>query len=665
MSVQVVNQDSVLQHALDIVSETTHRLWITSPWITQRPASLLLRDALPRVARGQLDTRIVYRVKEPADLDITDLDALKALEDAGCLVRYSTRLHAKLILADSAALVSSSNLTATAGYGLDEAAAWRNEELGVVIRSDDAVLSELESQFEAIWSSATRVDESTIGIAMDFPTVRQFSFVAIRDVRLGEYATAHDTAGNVVLGRISEVTAYNPSFPQMNESMWITQGYSGTGGSSRVEVPDLQSLFSHPSKEHGFLVTKTFFEPESVFRIARVEVLKHYVAGRLLSPTVPVAPGSDVSHASPELLRQLLGDGDVELGTMLHHPDVPVALRSAEFSKHLAVLGMTGSGKSNAIKVLLHRLSNGPLCEALRVVVIDTHGEYAPVAQMISPSARIVDVRLRRSVLDDDVVRDLLRLSRRNEALLDKLAAVADGLSPEQDLEEFLAAVELEAPDAGPLAEKLTRLVAAAREADDLCLWPHDSAVITRADSVGPQRLDEAGLYILNLRHTTSLEERSAKAAAVMTDVFEHSKHTGGQFPSLVVLDEAQYYAPEQQTGWLARARPSFDAVFAIASEGRKFGVGLVVSSQRPARVNKDVLSQCNTHLVFRVANVEDLSALAGSFEAASQPLLDELPGFDTGVCVVGGTAIGMLTRVEVPLFESVAVENDSSPPSP
>ena len=393
-------------------------------------------------------------------------------------------------------------------------------------------------------------------------------------------------------------------------------------------------------------------------------MLKHYVGGRLLSPTVPVAPGSDVSHASSEQLRQLLGDGDVELGTMLHHPDVPVALRSAEFSKHLAVLGMTGSGKSNAIKVLLHRLSNAPLRGTLGVVVIDTHGEYAPVAQMISPSARIIDVRLRRCILNDDVVRDLLR-SRRDEALLDKLAAIADGLSAEQDLEEFLAAVEREAPNAGNLADKLTRLVAAALEADDLCLRPHDSAVITCADSVGPQRLDEAGLYILDLRHTASMEERSAKAGAVMTDVFERGKQTGGQFPSLVVLDEAQNYAPEQQTGLLAPGRAPFDAAFAIASEGRKFNVGLVVSSQRPARVNKDILSQCNTHLAFRVANVEDLSALAGSFEAASQPLLDELPGFDTGVCVVGGTAIGMLTRVEVPLFESIAVENDSSPPSP
>ena len=52
--------------------------------------------------------------------------------------------------------------------------------------------------------------------------------------------------------------------------------------------------------------------------------------------------------------------------------------------------------------------------------------------------------------------------------------------------------------------------------------------------------------------------------------------------------------------------------------------------------------------------NVEDLSALAGSFEAASRPLLAELPGFDTGVCVVGGTAVGMLTRVEVRAAEGL-----------
>lgn len=82
------------------------------------------------------------------------------------------------------------------------------------------------------------------------------------------------------------------------------------------------------------------------------------------------------------------------------------------------------------------------------------------------------------------------------------------------------------------------------------------------------------------------------KAAAVMGNVFQGGKQSGDGLPALVVLDEAQNYVPEQQTGWLARARPAFDAAFAIATEGRKFGVGLVVSSQRPARVNKYILSQ-------------------------------------------------------------------------
>lgn len=656
MAVEVVDQDSILDRALDVVRGARQRLWITSPWVTQRPVNLLLREALPRVARGELEVRVVYRVKESTDLEITDLEALESLEDAGCQVRYSTRLHAKLVLADHAAIVSSSNLTATAGYGLDVAASWRNEELGLLVSDEQTVLDDLSDEFETIWSAATRIDERTVGIAMDFPTVNRFNFVAIRDVRLGEYATAADTGGDVILGRIAEVTAYNRSFPSMNESVWLTQGYGAPGNGPAAEVPDLQYLFSHPSKEHGFLVAKTFFEPESVFRIARVEVLKHYREGRLVSPSVPVAPGSDVSRASPELLSELLGEGDVELGRVLHHPEVPVALRSEEvLSKHLAVLGMTGSGKSNALKVVLRGLLHSPAGADLRVVVVDTHGEYAPVAATIATTFKTIDVCLRGSVLEEGVVAELLRLPRRDEPLMQKLLSVADGLAPDEGLDAFLAGLESEASIGGPLAAKLSRLVEAVRASDDVCLHPDEGAVIVDSHTGATEELGTPGLYVLDLRRTSTFEERSRKAAAVMSDVFGRSKLSYGAFPSLIVLDEAQNYVPEQQTGWLSRVRPSFDAAFSIASEGRKFGVGLVISSQRPARVNKDVLSQCNTHVIFRVANVEDLSAIAGSFETASQPLLAELPGFDTGTCIVGGTGIGMLTRVEIPLFETVS----------
>jgi hypothetical protein len=62
--------------------------------------------------------------------------------------------------------------------------------LGVLVLDEPQVLADLEQQFEAIWEAATSIEPDTIGIAMDFPTVRAFSFVAIRDVGLGEYATA-------------------------------------------------------------------------------------------------------------------------------------------------------------------------------------------------------------------------------------------------------------------------------------------------------------------------------------------------------------------------------------------------------------------------------------------------------------------------------------------
>lgn len=653
MGLSVVNQDTVLERALELARGAKRRIWVTSPWITSRAVNLLLQDALPRVRAEELEVRIVYRVKEPTDLEITDLDALKALEDAGCEVRYSTRLHAKLVLVDErAAIVSSSNLTATAGYGLDLPAAWRNEELGILVEDQPAVLADLEQQFLAIWEAATSIRPETIGVAMDFPSVRTFSFVAIRDVRLGEYATARDADGEPVVGRISEVTAYNRSFPRMNQAMWVTQGYAPPEDQrGPVEVPDLQSLFSHPSKERGFLVAKTFFEPESVFRIAKVEVLKHLRNGRLVAPSVPIVPGSDVTRATPELLRMLLGEGDVPIGTVLHHPEAEVLLRGREIlSKHLAVLGMTGSGKSNALKLLVRNLLRSAGYEDLRVVVVDTHGEYAPVAEALARDPVIVDVELRRSLLDEQVVKELLGLPRRDEALIRKVGEIADRLREGSSLGDLLGALEDEASLGGPVAAKLRRLAEVARGRDDLCVWPEEGARIVRPGGE-PEDLSRPTLYILDLRETAELEARSAKAAALIRRIFDAGKETGGAFPALIVLDEAQNYAPEQQTGWLTRTRPSFDAIFAVASEGRKFNVGLVVSTQRPARVNKDILSQCNTYMIFRVANVEDLQAIAGSFEAASQPLLAELPGFDTGVCVVGGTAVGMVTRVEVPLF--------------
>ena len=119
-------------------------------------------------SREELDVRIVYRVKEPTDLEITDLYALKSLESDGCKVRFSNRLHAKLLLIDDrAAIVSSSNLTATAGYGLDHKIEARNEELGILLEKEPSALQDLEKEFGQIWDASTALTEDTLGIVME------------------------------------------------------------------------------------------------------------------------------------------------------------------------------------------------------------------------------------------------------------------------------------------------------------------------------------------------------------------------------------------------------------------------------------------------------------------------------------------------------------------
>ena len=267
-----------------------------------------------------------------------------------------------------------------------------------------------------------------------------------------------------------------------------------------------------------------------------------------------------------------------------------------------------------------------------------------PIADDLTTAHKQVDVEVRRWLLEEDVMHQLMRLTRKDNVFQQELVWDAYDAGLTTTLNEFLQSLE----DSGD--DKRTRLAAAAREQTDLCLFPEQATTIVD-ESGDVETFDDPGLYIHNLRSSDSLEDRGVKAAAVMRFLFQRAKQSHGDFPVVVVIDEAQNFAPEQQTGWLSRSRDSFDALFQIATEGRKFGIAMIVSTQRPARVNKDVLSQCNTHMIFRVANLEDLQAIGASFEAASQPLLAELPGFDTGVCVVGGTAINMVSRVAVPLF--------------
>jgi hypothetical protein len=168
-----------------------------------------------------------------------------------------------------------------------------------------------------------------------------------------------------------------------------------------------------------------------------------------------------------------------------------------------------------------------------------------------------------------------------------------------------------------------------------------------------PTELDRQTLYVLDLRETETFAVRSRKCAIVSDRVFADCKASTGGRPTLLVVEEAHNFIPERTTGFMAEAtrHGSLGSLTTIAVEGRKFNLGLVVSSQRPSRLAKDVLAQMNSQLIFRMANLEDLAYVRESFEASGSAFLNDLPTLDRGVCLCAGTMIAMPTRCDMPLF--------------
>lgn len=113
----------------------------------------------------------------------------------------------------------------------------------------------------------------------------------------------------------------------------------------------------------------------------------------------------------------------------------------------------------------------------------------------------------------------------------------------------------------------------------------------------------------------------------------------GRERPLLFVLEEAHAYLGKDQKGAAA------DAVKQIAKEGRKYGVGLMLVSQRPSEIDSTILSQCGTIFAMRLANDTDRSHVTGAASDSLKGLFDMLPVLRTGEAIIVGEAVSLPTR--------------------
>ena len=122
---------------------------------------------------------------------------------------------------------------------------------------------------------------------------------------------------------------------------------------------------------------------------------------------------------------------------------------------------------------------------------------------------------------------------------------------------------------------------------------------------------------------------------------------SASRHPIAIFCDEAHLYIPERhQAGGAGEV--SVEIFERIAKEGRKYGVGLVVISQRPSEVNRTVLSQCSNLVAMRLTNGDDQSVVRRLLPDSLGGFGDLLPVLDTGEALVVGDASLLPTRIRI-----------------
>lgn len=361
-------------------------------------------------------------------------------------------------------------------------------------------------------------------------------------------------------------------------------------------------------------------------------------------------PGRLIAHRADSHASTL---GDMEpMAIGVHAADhgQPVRLRPEKFNRHTFWCGQSGSGKTYALGVVLERL----LADTeLPVLVLDPNADFVRLAETreAAPADRVAalptpDVRiLRPGGHGEQSLRVRYRdLSLRAKAAVLRLDPVQDPAEynallratrdlNQDDVERFLADLH-RSDDAGHrgLAYRIENL-----EVLDWELWAREK---TPATAVVDRRHRAT---VLDLGGFRNPDEPQVAALAVLDDLWAAR---ASRRPVLIVIDEAHNLCPAEPTTPVERALT--ERIVQIAAEGRKFGLWLLLSTQRPGKIHPNAVSQCDNLTVMKMSSPRDLAELAELFGYAPPELLRRAQTFRQGQALMAGGFIEEPTLVQL-----------------
>ncbi|WP_417424640.1 ATP-binding protein [Hoeflea sp.] len=371
------------------------------------------------------------------------------------------------------------------------------------------------------------------------------------------------------------------------------------------------------------------------------------------------------------------------IGTLTQDPSLDALIHVPSLlSRHFAVVGTTGVGKTTAVALLLHKaLKTDP---ALRILILDPHNEFAaafPTESVVIDTDTLdlpfwlfrleefteVLFRGRPAISEEiDVLRDLIPEAKRmfkggnHDGPLVRRAQERSSLTADTPMPyrvaDLLALIDerigkLEGRSEKPHLRSLkVRVQAAINDPRYEFMFSsntiHDTILTTISHIF---RIPGDGKPVTTFQLAGIPSEVVNSVASILCRMaFEIALWSAGGVRILVVCEEAHRYVPaDPKLGFF----PTRQAISRIAKEGRKYGVSLGVITQRPGELDPTILSQCSTVFAMRLSNDRDQDIIRSAIPDSSASTMSFLSSIGNGEAIAFGEAVAVPMRM---VFERV-----------
>lgn len=480
-----------------------------------------------------------------------------------------------------------------------------------------------------------------IGVTIGVTKPGYITFEGKFPVGLGEYISFIDTNNKKILGVVESCSIKSDALEDI---------------SNFEEALESKVVAETNKRDKSFKV--------NVKILGIIELLKK---SKIILPEIPPLPGTEVYKADKNDLEEIFDSQQsswAKIGTLLRNKDVNVKVNINKLTtRHVGILAMTGMGKSNLVSVLAKSISKIPGT----MVIFDYHDEYR---FLNGENINFVQAQINPRLLSADKFAEVIEVRENADVQNTILLKAFDNEDIKKkidedfwnELEYSIKQIGYKEKRFGTASDRVLDKIKEARRRFGNILIPNASDPVSQ--------IREGKINIINLIEFTEKQANIAIAFYLESILYQRklSKSQSLQAnydtftqilfhsPVVVVIEEAHVFIPKGEntdTKYIASK---------VAREGRKFGVGLIIVSQRPRSLDPNVLSQMGSLAIMKLIQQEDQSQIESTSESINGKIIEQLPSLNPGESLLVGQWVNLPAFIKIDELSERTMGKDPEP---